>query len=94
MTQAPTCPGLVAADGVLTWTDSLGRKHDLLQSRRISIGEAARKIGVSESTIMRRITDGQLYPVVRHSARLIEVYSVAVEDYVARATVRGGRGQT
>jgi hypothetical protein len=87
------CIGLVAGAGVLTWTDSLGRKHDLLQARRISIGEAARKIGVSKSTVVRRIAAGDLYPVVRQSARLIEVYSIGVDDYVARATMRVGGGK-
>lgn len=85
------CPGLVAANGVLSWTDSLGQTHDLLKARRISVGEAARKIGVSDSTVMARINGGQLYPIARHSARLIEVYAVAVDDYLARATMRGAK---
>lgn len=89
-TVAPTqCPGLVVTGDGLVWVDSLGQPHQLAKAVRLSIGDVATRLGRSKKTVFRRILAGEIYPVIRHSASDIEVYGVAVTDYIHRATLKG-----
>jgi len=83
------CPGLRIGDTGLIWRDVLGRDHELATAKRITLGDAATRLGCDESTVRNRIASRQIYPVVRFSARSVEVYSVAVTDYITRATLKG-----
>jgi len=80
------CPGLRAGPDGLHWTDSLGRVHDLVKCQRTSVGGAAILLQRSIRSVLRKIESKQLYPVVRHSERDIEVYLCGVEDYLVRKT--------
>lgn len=83
------CPGLVVTGDGLVWIDSLGQPHQLAKAVRLSIGDVASRLCRSKKTVLRRITAGEIYPVIRHSAADIEIYSVAVTDYLHRATLKG-----
>lgn len=83
------CPGLVVTGDGLVWVDSLGQAHQLAKAVRLSIGDVATRLNRSNKTVLRRIAAGELYPVIRHSAADIEVYGVAVTDYIHRATLKG-----
>lgn len=80
------CPGLSVSSSGVQWTDSLGRVHDLARADRLSVGEAALRLKRSTKSVLRKIRRAELYPVVQHSARDIEVYVVALDDYLARKT--------
>lgn len=56
---------------------------------RLSIAEAARRIGVSDDTIRRRIANGQLKAV--RSGRIIRISEEALEQmfHPIRSSVRG-----
>ncbi|MCW3159453.1 excisionase family DNA-binding protein [Micropruina sonneratiae] len=58
---------------------------------RLSIAEAARRIGVSDDTIRRRIANGQLKAV--RSGRIIRISEDALEQmfHPIRSSVRGRR---
>jgi hypothetical protein len=92
---AGTCPGLAIKAEGLVWVDSLGRSHLLAKAARISVRDVALRIKRSEDTVWRRIAAGEIYPVIRKSARDVEVFEVAVDDYLVRDLVRvkgAGRG--
>lgn len=81
------CPGLWAGKTGLLWTDSLGRVHNLEACERVSVGGAALRLQRSTRSVLRKIRRVELYPVVRHSCRDIEVYVVGIDDYIARKVV-------
>lgn len=85
-----TCPGLRAGPDGLLWTDSLGRVHDLNHAQRVSVGIAAIRLNLCTRTILRRIAVGELYPVLKHNARCVEIYACGLDDYLVRKT-RGCR---
>jgi hypothetical protein len=77
------CPGLRGG----LFTDSQGRRFDLAHELRKRPKEAAadqRLQGFSEKAIRRLITAGQLYPVFRRNARVIEIFDCAIADWFAR----------
>lgn len=86
----PTCPGLAIGDEGLVWIDSLGHQHRLASAKRVSLGAVATRLGRDVKTVRRYITDGKLYPVVRHSTREVELYDVGVDDYLARRIMADG----
>ncbi len=61
---------------------------------RLSIAEAARRIGVSDDTIRRRIANGQLKAV--RSGRIIRISEEALEQmfHPIRSSVRGRPAST
>lgn len=61
---------------------------------RLSIAEAARRIGVSDDTIRRRIANGQLKAV--RSGRIIRISEDALEQmfHPIRSSVRGRPAST
>lgn len=71
----------------MLWTDSTGTTHDLSTAKRINVGEVAIRLNCSTRTVLRWISDGELKPVIKHSERFIQVYEVAVNDYIARKTI-------
>ena len=88
-----TCPGLRIGDAGLVWTDAIGRNHILAKSPRLSIGEAATRLGVDDRTVRRLIDANVLYPALRRSGRYTEVYEVAVTDVLHRETIETLRHQ-
>lgn len=83
-TGIQTCPGLsIGTDGVI-FVDSIGRAHDLEQVKRLGTGEVAMQMKCHVETVLRRIRDNELYPVVYVNPRVVEVYECAVNDFYAR----------
>ena len=82
------CPGLSVTRAGITFTDSLGRKHDLRApaQKPIPLKTAAALFASGRSVVWlrREINAGHIYPVLKSSARLIEVYPAAIEDWHAR----------
>jgi excisionase family DNA binding protein len=60
-----------------------------MSSTKLSIAEAARRIGVSDDTIRRRIANGQLKAV--RSGRIIRISEDALEQmfHPIRSSIRG-----
>ena len=60
-----------------------------MSSPKISIAEAARRIGVSDDTIRRRISNGQLKAV--RSGRIIRISEDALDQmfHPVRSAIRG-----
>ena len=81
------CPGLVKTSDGLIWTDSLSRSYPLAKAARLSIAEVAFRLKRDKRTIQRRIAEIKIYPVIRFSSHDIEVYEVAIEDYLTRSTL-------
>jgi hypothetical protein len=82
------CPGLVGA----IFTDALGAAHDLTREKTLRPKEAAadpRLGGISAKSVRQMITRGELYPVLRRNARMIEVCDCALTDWRARACTAG-----
>jgi len=90
MSQAPKqCPGLSITPEGVTWVDSLNRAHNLERERLLSTGEVATEMKRSVDWVLRAIRDGELYPVLHHNPRNIEVYGCAIRDYYARKLTKG-----
>lgn len=88
LTIQQNCPGLRIGDEGLIWRDAIGRDHVLGGCARLTIGEVATRLRCDENTIYRRISAGEIYPVARFNQRAVEVFEVAVTDYIHRATLR------
>ena len=69
------------------WRDSLGREHDLSREPKSTPGEVATAMRRSTAWVLREIRMGNLFPIVRHNLRFIEVYECGLADYYLRHTV-------
>lgn len=90
------CPGLhVSAAHAVSFTDSLGRVHDLEREPTLRPKQAAadpRLCGLSPADVRAAIAAGELYPVIRRNARVILIFDCALTDWRARQlTARPGR---
>lgn len=82
------CPGL--RDGI--FTDARGQRHDLARERRMRPKEAAadpRLQGYSVAAIRALVRTGQLYPVFRRNARVVEVFACGIGDWWDRQNRTG-----
>lgn len=78
------CPGLDIGPAGVLFVDSIGRTHDLETDRRYSPGEAAISMKRSPEWVLREIRARNLYPVIYHNERSVELYDCAIKDYYAR----------
>lgn len=79
-----SCPGLTLDRSGVIFVDSLGRAHDLETEKRLSTGEVAMRMTCHPETVLRRIREKEIYPVVYINARVVEIYECAVNDFFAR----------
>jgi len=88
----PRCPNLDVGKGGVWWTDSLGRRHDLLAMPLLSLKQAAPLFGAGRSApwLREEIAAGRVYPVLKTNQRMIEVYQCAIADWKARHHLVGG----
>ena len=70
--------------GHTSWADSSDVLHDLTTEKRISTAIAAKRLDLTPQTVRRMIQRGEIYPVLRHNSRRIEIYECALDDYIAR----------
>jgi hypothetical protein len=85
-----TCPGLTCSERGMLWTNSLGQEFDLSAQPKHVPGEVAIKMRRSTEWVLRKIRAAELYPVVYHNPRFVEVYDCAIADYYHRHTQGGG----
>lgn len=81
------CPGLKVAAAGISFTDALGRVHDLEQVATLRPKQAAadsRLCGLSVDDVLAAIRHGELYPVMRRNARVILIFDCALTDWRAR----------
>jgi hypothetical protein len=79
------CPGFDAE--TLTFTDCLGREHDLIGEPLHALKTAAGSFGAGRSAwwLREQIKQGNVYPVlITGGGATIEVYDVAIRDWKAR----------
>jgi hypothetical protein len=79
-----SCPGLSCDERGARWRNSIGQEFDLATEKLLSVGEVALATRRSTEWVLRKIREGELYPVVFHNARLVEVYACAVTDLRVR----------
>lgn len=86
------CPGLkVTANSGISFTDSLGRVHDLEREATLRPKQAAadpRLCGLSPDDVRAAVAAGELYPVIRRNARVILIFDCALTDWRARQLAR------
>jgi len=88
----PDCPGLHRSPSApVTFTDSLGRIHDLTTCATLTYGEAAADgrlahlgFGTTDA-VSELVASGRLYPVFRKNARVVYLFDPALTDFRARA---------
>lgn len=80
------CPGLSASERGVFWRNSLGQEFDLAAQPRLSPGDVALKVKRSAEWVLRKVRAKQLYPVIYHNARSVEIYECAITDYYHRHT--------
>lgn len=85
-----TCPGLTCSERGMVWRNSLGQEFDLSREAKHVPGEVALKMRRSTEWVLRKIRAQELYPVVYHNPRFVEVYDCAIVDYYMRHTQQGG----
>jgi len=79
------CPGLkITTNAGVSFTDSLGRVHDLEREKVLRPKQAAATLQYHEKTVLRLIRAGDLYPVFRRNARVILIFDCALTDWRAR----------
>lgn len=84
------CPGLTRTKTAAIFTDSRGRAHDLIESKRVPLKAVASMVGKSYSWVRQSVGNGTLYPVLEIRGIVVSVYEVAIEDWRARQVI--GRG--
>lgn len=77
--------------GALTWINSRGEVIDLATAKVITIGECAQRMRRSTEWVLRKIRAGELYPVLRHNARSVEVFEPAISDWLDRASATAAK---
>ena len=50
--------------------------------KHLSPKEAAHQLGLSPKTVLKRIREGQIYPVYRINARVIRIPQEAIDEYL------------
>ena len=86
MNNLKTCPGLDCSARGIFWRNSLGQECDLSKEGRFAAGEVALLMNRSAEWVLRQVRAGELYPVITHNQRSVEIYGCAVADYYARHT--------
>jgi hypothetical protein len=66
------------------WTDSRGIAHDLTTASRLHIGEAARFLDRSVSTVRRLHALGELSPAFTFKSGVTEFIAPVLVDFLAR----------
>lgn len=81
------CTGLTRNADAVTFTDSRGRAHDLLEAKRVPLKAVASMVNRSYSWVRAAVATGALYPVIERNGSVIEVYVCAVDDWRARQVI-------
>lgn len=75
----------------MIWRNSLGEEFDLTKEAKRTPGEIALRVRRSTDWVLRKVRAGEIYPVIAHNPRFIEIYDCAVADYYIRHTEGGVR---
>lgn len=87
------CPGLQFSPEGMLWINSLNQEIDLKKEPKLSPGETAIRMKRSTEWVLQQIRKSELYPVVSHNPRFLEVYECAITDYYARHTQPAGHAK-
>lgn len=85
------CPGMkITRNAGISFTDHVGRVHDLEKQIKLGPKEAARDprmLGSTHIEILALIRRGELYPVFKRNDRVILIFDCALTDWQARQLV-------
>lgn len=87
---SPPCPGLSGTAAGMVWRNSIGQVFDLATEKKHTPGEVATQMRRSSEWVLRKVREKQLYPVVQHNERFVEIYACAIADYYHRHTKGNG----
>lgn len=87
MKRPDKCPGLKKRLGKLVFADCLGNEHDLAAEPLLNTFEASKEMRCHPDTMLRKVREGDIYPVVYINERVIQIYRCALTDFRLRRTM-------